>query len=68
MFHCKMFHCVTFLLQQFFEKCKDGNNIGRLDIVMSLEIQIFLVIVIVYVLMGLILKVDSSFMPVGNKR
>ena len=63
-----MFHCVTFLLQQFFEKCKDGNNIGPLDIVMSLEIQIFLVIVIVYILMGLILKVDSSFMPVGNKR
>ena len=63
-----MFHCVTFLLRQFFEKCKDGNSIGRLDIVMSLEIQVFLVIVIVYILMGLILEVVSSLMPVGNKR
>ena len=62
-----MFRCVTFFLWHFFEKCKDGNNIGRQDVVMSLEIQFFLFIVNVYIFMGLTLKVVSSFIPVGNK-
>ena len=38
---------VTSFLQQFFENCKDGNDMGHLEVVMRLEIQCFLTITIV---------------------
>ena len=63
-----MLHFISSILQQFFENCKDGNDMGRLEIVMRLEIQFFLVIVIVYIFMGLVLHVVNTFMPGGNKR
>ena len=55
-------------LRQFFENCKDGSDMGRLEVVMCLEIQFFLVSVIVYIFMGLFLQVVNPFMPGGNKR
>ena len=57
-----MLHFVT-----SFEKCKDGNDMGRLEVVMRLEIQFFLVIVIVYLFMQLVLQVVNPFMPDSNK-
>ena len=62
-----MLHFVTSFLRQFFENCKDDNDMGRLEVVMRLEIQFFLVIVIVYIFMGLFLQVVNPFMPGGNK-
>ena len=55
-------------LRQFFENCKDGNYMGRLEVAMRLEIQFFLVSVIVYIFMGLFLQVVNPFMPGGNER
>ena len=40
---------------------------GGLEVVMCLEIHFFLVIVIVYIFMGLVLQVVSSFMPSSSK-
>ena len=37
----KIFHFVTSLLRQFFESYKDGNDMGRLEVVMRLEILFF---------------------------
>ena len=48
---------------QFFENCKDGNDMGRLEVLMCLEIQFFLVIVIVYLFEGLILLLVNPFVP-----
>ena len=39
----------------------------RLEVVMLLEIQFFLVIVIAYIFMGLVLQVVNLFMQGGNK-
>ena len=36
-----MNHFVTSFLRQFFENCKDGNDMGRQEIVMHSEIQVF---------------------------
>ena len=55
-------------MRQFFENCKDGNDMRHLEVVMSLEIQFFLVIDIVYIFMGLVLQEVNLFMPDGNKR
>ena len=63
-----MHHFVTSFLRQFFENCKDGNDMGRLEVVMHSEIQFFFVIAIVYIFMGLVLQVVNPFMPGGNKR
>ena len=63
-----MLHFVTSFLRQIFINCKDGNHMGRLQVVMLLEIQLFLVIVIIYIFMGLALQVANPFMPGGNKR
>ena len=63
-----MNHFVTSFLRQFFEKCKDGNDMGRQNIVMHSEIQFFFVIAIVYIFMGLVLQVVNPFMPGGKKR
>ena len=41
---------------------------GRLEVVMRLEIHFFLVIVIVYSFTGLVLQVVNPFMPGSNKR
>ena len=41
---------------------------GRLEVVMRLEIHLFPVIVIVYIFMGLVLQVVNPLMPDGNKR
>ena len=62
-----MLHFVTSFLRQFFENSKDGSDMGRLEIVKSLEIQFFLVTVIVYIYMGLVLQVVNPFMPGGYK-
>ena len=62
-----MLHFVTSFLRQFFENSKDGNGMGRLEIVKNLEIQFFLVIVIVYICMGQVLQVVNPFMPGGYK-
>ena len=59
-----MLHFVTSFLRQFFENCKDGNDMGHLEFVMSLEIQFFLVIAIIYIFMGLVLGLVLG----GNKR
>ena len=59
-----MLHFVTSFLRQFFENCKDGNGMGHLEFVMSLEIQFFLVIAIIYIFMGLVLGLVLG----GNKR
>ena len=63
-----MLHFVTSFLQQFFENCKDGNDMERLEVVMRFEIQFFLVVVIVYIFMGLVLLLVNPFMPGGKKR
>ena len=63
-----MLHFVISFLQQFFENCKDGNNMGCLEVVMYLETQFFFVIVIACIFMGLVLQVVNTFMPGGNKR
>ena len=63
-----MLRFVTSFLRRFFENCKDGDDMGRLEVAMRLEIQFFLVIVIVYISMGLFLQVVNPFMPGGNKR
>ena len=63
-----MLHFVTVFSRQFFENRKDGNDMGRLEVVMPFEIQFFLVIVIVYIFMGLLLQVVNPFMPSGNKK
>ena len=55
-------------MRQFFESYKDGNDMGRLEVVMRLEIPFFLVIVIAYIFMGLVLQVVNPFMPGSNKR
>ena len=49
-----MLQFVTSFLRQFLENCKLGNDMGRLKVVMRLEIQFFLVIVIVSIFMGLV--------------
>ena len=59
---------VTSFLRQFSEDCQDGNDIGRLEFFMCLEIQFLLVIVFVYISTGLVLQVVNPFMPGGNKR
>ena len=59
-----MLHFVTSFLRQFFENCKDGNDMGHLEFVMSLEIQFFLVIAIIYIFTGLVLGLVLG----GNKR
>ena len=59
-----MLHFVNSFLRQFFENCKDGNDMGHLEFVMSLEIQFFLVIAIIYIFMGLVLGLVLG----GNKR
>ena len=43
-----MLHFATSFLRQFFENRKDGNDMGRLEAIMRLKIQLFLVIPIVY--------------------
>ena len=63
-----MLHFVTSFLRQFSENCKDGNDMGHLEVVMRLEIQFFLVIVIVYIFMGQVLQVVNPFVPGVNKR
>ena len=63
-----MLDFVTSFLRQLFENCNDGNDMGRLDVVMRLEVQFFLVIFIVYIFMGLVLQVVNPFMSGGNKR
>ena len=45
-----------------------ANVMGRLEVVMRLEIQFFLVIVTVYIFMGLVFQAVNPFMPGGNKR
>ena len=55
-----MLHFVTSFLRQFFENCKDDNDMGRLEIVMRLEIQFFVIIVIVYIFMRLVLQVGHA--------
>ena len=67
-FKYKMHHFVTSFLRQFFENCKDGNDMGRLEVVMHSEIQFFFVIAIVYIFMELVLQVVNPFMPGGNKK
>ena len=54
-------------MRQFVESYKDGTDMGGLEVVMCLEIHFFLVIVIVYIFMGLVLQVVSSFMPSSSK-
>ena len=51
-----------------FWNCKDGNDMGRLEVFMRLQIQFFLVIVIAYIFIGLDLQAVNPFMPGGNKR
>ena len=63
-----MLHFVTSFLRQFFESYKDGNDIGRLEVVMRLEINFFPFIVIVYIFMGLVLQEVNPFILGGNKR
>ena len=55
-----MLHFVTSFLRQFFENCKDDNDMGRLEIVMRLEIQFFVIIVIVYIFMRLVFQVGHA--------
>ena len=61
-----MHHFVTSFLRQILENCKDGNDMGRLKVVMRSEIQFFFVIATVYIFMGLVLQLVNPFMPVGN--
>ena len=61
-----MHHFVTSFLRRFLENCKDGNDMGRLKVVMRSEIQFFFVIATVYIFMGLVLQLVNPFMPVGN--
>ena len=63
-----MLHFVAVFSRQFFENCKDGNDMGHLEVVMRFEIKLFLVIVIVYIFLGLFLQVVNPFMPSGSKR
>ena len=54
-----MLHFITSFMQQFIENCKDGNNMGRLEVAMRLKIQFFLVVVVVSIFVGLVLQVQS---------
>ena len=45
-----------------------ANVMGRLELVMRLEIQFFLVIVTAYIFMGLVLQVVNPFILGSNKR
>ena len=44
------------------------NDMERLEVLMRQEIQIFLVVFILYIFMGLVLQVVNPFMPGGDKR
>ena len=62
-----------FILYNFFiatilKTAKMANDMERLEVLMRQEIQIFLVVFIVYIFMGLVLQVVNPFMPGGNKR
>ena len=63
-----MHNFVTSFLRQFFENCEDGNDMGRLEVVMDSETQLFSVIGIVYIFVELVLQVLNPFMPGRNKR
>ena len=45
-----------------------ANDMERLEVLMRQEIQIFLVVFIVHIFMGLVLQVVNPFMPGGDKR
>ena len=47
-------------MQQFFKSYKDSSDMGRLEIVMRLEIFFFLVVFIIYIFMGLVLEVVKT--------
>ena len=57
---------VTSFLIKFFENCKDGNDMGRLKVVMRSEIQFFFCHCHCIHFMGLVLQLVNPFMPVGN--
>ena len=62
-----------FILYNFFiatilKTAKMANDMERLEVLMRQEIQIFLVVFIVYIFMGLVLQVVNPFMPGGDKR
>ena len=58
----------NFSIATILKTAKMANDMERLEVLMRQEIQIFLVVFIVYIFMGLVLQVVNPFMPGGDKR